>query len=176
MPRLPTGEIRAVADVLADEANDDRKPEEVAEAVIHALDEERGKKKRLAVVARYRWHEGDQHQLAVLGPFSTKGLSAARAVGERMAGTMQGGQGKWMAVPCYWSARDAWDAIKPASAEDQAMDQALVNIRRSIQEQQAVPMSMFDRWTQVGPTCCCGMKHDTWCHVHQRRTGDARAA
>jgi hypothetical protein len=177
MARPPVGEIKAVADVLASEDNADMTAEEIAEGVIHALDEERGKKKRLAVVAVYRWTEDDPREMCVLGPFSTRGLSAARAVGERMAGSLQGGQGKWMTVPAYASAKDAWDAIKPPSRADQALAEATESIRRSLGEQAGQPQAVYDRWLMGrGPTCVCGMKHNPYCFIHKRRAGDARAA
>lgn len=174
MPSPPTGEIKAVADVLADEANADRRAEEIAEAVIHALDEERGKKKRIAIVANYRWRGDEKPQLAVFGPFQTGRRAEARVVGERMAGTMQGGSGKWLTVPCYWSAKDAWDACKERSMADRL--RALEALRRAEKAQRDQPGGLLDRWVQRGPDCMCGSGRDVWCHRHLRRCGDARAA
>lgn len=168
---IPRREVKALADVLSSEDNSEKSAEDLAEELIVQLDEIRGKCNRLAVVANYRWSMDEKPTLAVFGPFSTRGLSAARAVGERMAGTPQGGSGKWMAVPCYATAKDAWEAIQPPSERDIRMEELTDRIRRFLSWQSEVPRSVFDRWFDPGPPCKCGMKGATWCLVHKKAVG-----
>ncbi|MGK5530890.1 hypothetical protein [Streptomyces sp. URMC 129] len=174
---IPRREIKVLLPILEDPDNTEKDAETLAEELIHALDEERGKSNRLAVIANYRWQMDDKPTLAVFGPFSTRGLSAARAVGERMAGGLQGGSGKWMAVSCYATAKDAWEAIKPPSERDIRMQEITDRIHRFLAWQSQAPRSLFDQWYDSGPSCACGRRDAVWCLVHKKAVhgrGDGR--
>lgn len=160
----PVREIKAVAAVLADEQNEDKTPEDIAEELILALDELRSKSNRLAVIARYAWKEGEEPSLAVFGPFSTRATAAARAVGEGMAGTFRGGTGKWLAVPAYANVRAAWDAVRPDpdSERERKLEALLGGFYR---EFPAAYTPLAGDWA----TCCCGVRRGGFCLVHKKR-------
>jgi hypothetical protein len=160
-------EINALAAVLSDPDNQDKSPEDIAEEIITALDDLRSQTHRLAVVAQYQW-TGGEPTVAVLGPFSTRAPGAARAVGGGMAGTAQGGSGRFMLVPAYANVRAAWDAVKPASKEEKRLERFLASVHREAPTTWG-PMSGY------GPTCCCGVKAGSWCLVH-KKSNPPRAA
>lgn len=157
-------EINAIAAVLADEANEDKTAEDIAEEIILALDELRSKSHRLAVIASYAWHPGEEPSLAVLGPFSTRAPAAARAVGEGMAGTAKGGHGKWLLVPAYANVRAAWDAVRPDpdSERERALEAQLGGFYRQFP---AAYTPLAGDWA----TCCCGVRRGSYCLVHKKR-------
>lgn len=163
----PRKEVNALAAILTDPDNQDKSPEDIAEELIEALDDLRSQTHRIAVVAQYQW-TGGEPTVAVLGPFSTRAPTAARAVGGGMAGTAQGGSGRFMLVPAYASVKAAWDAIKPPSKEEKRLERFLASIHREAPTTWG-PMSGY------GPTCCCGVKPGSWCLVH-KKSNPARAA
>lgn len=156
-------ELNALTAILADPANQDKTPDDLAEEIITALDDLRSKSHRVAVVANYAW-TGGEPTLAVLGPFSTRAPAAARAAGEGMAGTARGGHGKWLAVPAYANVRAAWDAVMPTADEtkERRLDAALGRIFRD-------NGTLFNPWTRDGPVCSCGVKPGSYCLVHKKR-------
>ena len=157
-------EVNAVAGVLADEANEDKSAEDIAEEIILALDELRSKSHRIAVLANYAWHPEDEPTLAVFGPFSTRSPSTARAVGVGMAGTARGGHGKWLTVPAYANVRAAWDAVRPdpGSEAERRLEAQLGTFWRQFP---AAYTPMAGDWA----TCCCGVKRGSFCLVHKKR-------
>lgn len=159
-----TREIKVVAAVLADEQNEDKSAEDIAEELIRALDDLRSKQNRLAVVANYAWKQGDEPSLAVLGPFSTRAPAAARGVGQGMAGTAKGGHGKWLLVPAYASVRAAWDAVQPEPGSDheRALERQLGGFYRRYP---AAYTPLAGDWA----TCCCGVRRGSYCLVHKKR-------
>lgn len=159
-------ELTAVADVLSEQDNADRTADEVAEEVIRALDEVRAKTHRLAVVTTYRWRTDEEPVLAVLGPFSTRATGAASVVGSGMAGTPQGGSGKWMLAPAYASARAAWDAVRPPDKEARRLAAFLASIRRANPDNPSVWDPLLPPGS--GATCCCGIRPGGYCRVHEK--------
>lgn len=155
-------EIAAVAAVLADENNQDKTAEDIAAEMITVLDELRATTHRVAIVANYGW-TGEQNTLAVLGPFSSRSPAATIKVGEGMAGTVQGGHGKWLRVPCYANVRAAWDAVRPdaESVREERLERMLGGVFRD-------NPTLFDPWTREGPQCCCGIRAGGWCHQHKK--------
>lgn len=120
------------------------------------------------MVTVYKW-TGDEPSIAVLGPFSTRAPVAAKKLGEGMAGTAQGGSGKWMLVPAYANVRAAWDAVKPPSKEEKRLERFLASIHRE-------EPRTWGAMSGYGPTCCCGVRADAWCLVHKKRNPPKRAA
>lgn len=159
-------EINALTPILTDPHNADRDPDTIAELVIQALDEVRARTHRLAVVTTYRWMPGEEPLLAVLGPFSTRATSAAKAAGSAMAGTARGGGGKWMLAPAYANARDAWAAISPPPKEEQRAAAFLASIRERTDNP-----SVWAGLTVPGSAaaCLCGVSSGSWCVKHQKR-------
>lgn len=152
--------------ILADESNQDKTAEDIAEELILALDELRSRTHRMAVVANYAW-TGGENTLAVLGPFSTRAPGAASKVGEGMAGTTQGGHGKWMLVPAYANVRAAWDAVRPdaGSVKERRLEAALGGFQRQYPTTFA---PLAGDWA----TCCCGVSRGSYCLVHKKRNPD----
>lgn len=122
-------EIKAVADLLNNPENDSKTAEEVAELAIQALDDCRGRTHRIAVVGQIQYGPQEPTYTVALGPFSsrghldspekfrqaTQGGTAARDAGRYLAwDTKTGtGKGRFMLVPVFRSARDAWDFHRP---------------------------------------------------------------
>lgn len=158
----PVREIKALTAILADEANQDKTAENIAEEIILALDELRSQTHRVAIVTNYAW-TGGENTLAVLGPFSTRAPAAAKAVGEGMAGTARGGTGKWLRVPAYATARAAWDAVMPTPDEvrERRLNEALGRVFRDNGD-------LFNPWARFGPVCCCGVRRGGYCLVHKK--------
>lgn len=158
----PKREIKVLTAILADEQNQDKTAEEIAEELILALDELRVSTHRVAIVASYAW-TGEEPTLAVLGPFSTRAPAAAKAVGEGMAGTGRGGTGKWLRVPVYANAKAAWDAVMPTPDEvrERRLNEALGQVF-------ADNGDLFNPWARFGPVCCCGVRRGGFCLVHKK--------
>lgn len=155
-------EIEALLPILEDETNTDKSTEEIAEALIDAIDAVRAKHNRLAVVARYTWDQETWH-LAVLGPISTRSEKSALDMGASMAGsTAHPGSGKFMLAPIYSNTRAAWEAIKPDDERKAALK--LAAIRKG---------SDFNPWASRGPVCHCGIRRADGtarpCPVHPER-------
>lgn len=101
----------------------------MAERVIDALDGVRSRSHRLAVVGQIRYGPQEAVHTVVLGPFSSRGIieflkvvaggTAAREAGQHLAwDTKTGtGQGRFMLVPAFLKARDAWDLYRPPKDE-----------------------------------------------------------
>lgn len=158
-------ELTAVTQVLAEEENAERSAEEVAEAVIRALDEVRSEHNRLAVVVRHRWGTDGAWHMAVLGPVGVRQLSAAKALGEAAAFGLaaSGGEGRYALVPAYPNPRAAWAEIKPPSRADVLREQ----VARDIVAREP-GLSMWATGQQAVPTCCCGLLAGNPCRVHPK--------
>lgn len=121
-----------MTEVLADPENENRSADEVADLCIAALDEARARSHRLLVVGQIEYPEapGTAHTVA-LGPFSSKGIldspekfqkateggGAAREAGQGLAwdSKTKMGRGRFMLVPAFRTARDAWDFFRGES-------------------------------------------------------------
>lgn len=177
--------------ILSSPENESLSAEEVAERCIDALDTIRARSHRLLVVGQIEYPQapGTAYTVA-LGPFSargtldspekfakaTQGGSAAREAGQGLAWDSKTGKGRgrFMMVPAFRSARDAWNYFRdsvPALAEEDWADLSETITR------------------EIVPVCVCGMKAtlcrwcnkpaEHWCHRHlkgaQHRCGAAAA-
>lgn len=143
--------------ILSDPENDTRSAEEVAELVIDELDDIRARTHRLAVVGQITSGPQEPTHTVVLGPFPSPLLlsdeerfqavlgrpcTAAREPGRHLAWDSRTGtgSGRFMLVPAFMKARDAWDFHRgqgPAEAIVQAITE--------------------DRPQHLGPVCLCGL-------------------
>lgn len=162
-------EIAALVPVLIDEENQNRSPEEVAELAIAALDEVRAKHNRLAVIGQFTWGPETPHTV-VLGPFSTRGLAVAREQGARLSVPgSQPGEGRFMLVPAFTTARAAREHFKPADElSERRLAKLLADVYRWAPGLWAQEMS-------AGPVCRCGVRRidrrDTGlCEVHGKES------
>lgn len=151
----------AVATILIDPENEARSPDEVAAAVIEALDDVRARHQRFAVVGQIAFNEapGTVHTV-VLGPFSARGIldsqakllralagpSSARNAGQDLYvdPKTRTGKGRFMLAPAFQSARAAWEFFRPAEPE---VPKRFAWIAESILRWEAGP---------YGPVCHCG--------------------
>lgn len=162
MPVALAREIKAIAEVLADPANEDRTPEELAADLISALDEVRSNHNRLAVIGRFTW-DGTEYHDVVLGPFSTRSVKAARDVGAGLTGATQHvGHGKFKLIPAFATARAAWEAFKP---EDDAAKRRLERILGDVHRWAP---GLWAHEAHTGPVCHCGARTTRPCPVHPR--------
>lgn len=158
---LTSREVSALIPVLEDIANAERTTEELAELIIATLDDIRARNQRLAVIVQYTVDQGETLHHAVLGPFGTRSRSAATSAGEGIIGRpTQPGQGRFMLVPAYHSARDAWAAVTPTREERRKVALALAEARRN---------SDWNPWLPGGPCCHCGLNTPHRCPVHPER-------
>lgn len=145
MPRI--GEVKAVAKVLADEANADLTAEEVAEKAIEAYEEVLSRTHRLIALGHFTYPDRGQF-VAAAGPLSTRAAKAARELGAGFAWDWKTrrGEGKFLLVPLVRHPRDAWNAARDL------LDPAGAALRDAFD---AVPGDVTSR--RYGPTCTCGL-------------------
>lgn len=152
-------EITALTDVLADPENENLSADEVAERCIDALDAARARTHRVLVVGQIEHAEapGTVHTVA-LGPFSSRGVldspekfrkateggTAAREAGQGLAWDSKTGKGwgRFMLVPVFRSARDAWNFHRGESG---------------LMAEPETWAEIADNAAGIEPVCVCGL-------------------
>lgn len=172
-----------MTEVLADPENESRSADEVAERCIEALDTARSRSHRLLVVGQIEHSKapGTVHTVA-LGPFSSRGVldspskfakateggSAAREAGQGLAWDSKTGKGRgrFMLVPVFRTARDAWDYSRDTGC---------------VLEEPQAWADIAESAAGIEPVCTCGLiksfpcrfcarEVEHWCHRHQQGT------
>lgn len=159
-------EIDAVADILADERNDDLFADQIAELIIAALEDVQAKTNNLIIVGRFSF-DGVSAYEAALGPFRTRAVAAARAVGERFAWDYKTrmGSGKYQFLPLHRTPQAAWDHVREREGyakvkygrEDPHMPLA-TDVQHAVSEAMRWRHDPDDLsfW---GPGCTCGLRN-----------------
>jgi hypothetical protein len=152
-------ELKAVTEVLEDPANADLDSDDIADALISALDKVRAEHNRLAVVVRHRWN-GGTYSLAVLGPYSTRSVTEAKRMGEAACVSLaHPGDGMYALAPAYPSPRAAWDELKPPPQADILREQVRSSLAAWVPDD-----------SKARPACSCGLRGNHLCFVHPERS------
>lgn len=158
-----------VADEVATrviDAIEGERPEKIPARVAEALDARRARTHRLLVVGQIQPQAPGETYTVALGPFSARGVldsqekfdkatqggSAAREAGQGLAWDSKTGksQGRFMLVPCFRTARDAWDFYR-----GQGPAEAVAGVAADWQPR------------QIEPVCTCGLPGAAVCRFCQ---------
>lgn len=124
---LTSGELKKIADAVADLLSRDSNAEtsaeelamEVSESIVSLYEEIQAKSYNLVIVSSFKLPDGGVHTAAV-GPLSTRAKQRARDMGERFAWDYRTrrGEGKYTLVPLVRDPREAWDEARNAGLEE----------------------------------------------------------
>lgn len=170
-------EIKALAEVLEEETNQDKTTEEICGLLIDALDGVRSRSHRVVILAQLSYPEAEDHLPLTLamGPYGSRQVldtpskwksfleagSSARTEGMNLAWDNRTGRGtgRFMLAPLFRRPTDAWSFYpKPTEMTKTDPMNLLVPPPTAVSEAlERYEQGLWAREVDYGPACHCGL-------------------